>query len=286
MRTLALTLALLPLLACQAWAQAGGLYFISVQPTDKPITTLDGRMMFLGRPFAEKIDEVDLISQTNDDSDYSLVLKQNKPYSIDVSTRAIALVLQKKALFFGGCGGSPTQRDYATHLSDPDFIRNTEAFFKIMRQDRKHPGHQFTARFAVNAEGYELSQPVIVTLEITNCGTQPFTIESPGVPKGMTDVFTFTAHGSGTSQWDMPNNAVASKPYRPAPLEMLTQLVAIKPSATLGISVDLKKYLIIKKKGLYSCRGTYAFKVMDPAPKAHKVLWDDYATADFEVRIK
>jgi hypothetical protein len=43
--------------------------------------------------------------------------------------------------------------------------------------------------------------------------------------------------------------------------------------------------LAFNKKGSYWIRGTYAFKVMDPGAP-YRVLWDDFATAEFQVKIK
>lgn len=284
MRTLTLTLALLLALSWQARAQDDGLYWSSDQPTQAAVTTLDGQKIFIGKPFTEKIDEVTLISLTNDNTDYSFELKQNKPYSADASRQGIVLVLQKKGLLFDGFGGDTTQRDYDNRLSDLDFVRKAAAFFKITPQDRKHPGYQFTARFVVNPGGYKLSDAVMVTLEITNCGTQSFLIQQPGIP-GMLDVFSFTAFGFGP-QWDPNNNAVANKPYTPGPIDMITSNIELKPQETRSIPVDLKDYLVIKKRGSYTIRGTYAFKVMSPDETTYRELWDDYATADFQVEIK
>ena len=137
----------------------------------------------------------------------------------------------------------------------------------------------------VDPAGYAFAQPVGVTFCITNCGAQSFWIEQPGIPWGMLDVFSFTGYGWGP-EWSVKNNAVWNRPYSPpADIDMMTQRVEIKPQETRSIPVNLGDYLAINKRGTYSIRGTYAIKVMDPSAR-YQVVWDDFATAEFQVKIK
>ncbi|MCE0499540.1 MAG: hypothetical protein LV481_16500 [Methylacidiphilales bacterium] len=288
MRTFALSLTLLLMLPWLIRAQDDGLYWVSDQPTDVSITTLDGQKIFLGKPFTEKIDEATLTSQTNDNTKYQIDLNQNVPYLEWLSLPKFALVLQKKCLLFNICKGDEQHRDYRADLSDTDFISNTEAFFKITRQNRKHPGHQFWARFfASKPEGYPLGEPVVVTLEIMNCGTHSFFIYFPGGERSrLDDSFTFTAFRVTSPVQGKKVETVASQPYNPAPSVDMGARCELKPQKMLYMSVDLKRYLVMDKKGTYLGRGTYAFQLANSYLGNQKVIWDDYATAEFEVTIK
>ena len=276
---------LIGLLPSYLWAQADGLYLRSPTATPTSIVTLDGKTIFLGEPFTEKIDAVTLISQNNANTIYQLNLKQNKPYSTQASDNERELVLQGKCLRFNSSGGDPTQTDFSTdEISDLDFVTKAAAFFKIAPEPRHHPGHQFTARFVVDSNGYALTDPIAVKLELTNCGTQSFYIEQPSVPAGMLDVFSFTAFGYGP-QWDSKDNAVPNQPYSCGAIDMMSQRVEIKPQGTRSIPVNLAQYLIFKKSGTYYIRGVYAFKILSQ-DKGYRTIWDEYAAADFSLKIK
>jgi hypothetical protein len=300
MRIVALIFVLMTIFAPCAQALDDGLYLISDAPTATQATTLNGKKLFLGKPFAEKIDEASLTSIANNNTAYRLKLTQIKtdqrpPFP---HMPSLALVLQNKCVGFLGRGalrptrGSDVVKIFVSwELSDTAFIAATEAFFKVVPQDRHHPDYQFTAKFIVDPDGYPLARPMQITLQITNCGQTPFTIVQPSEAYRKDGVsenpFQFTAFENETQR--------AVNIGYPQPGYGIDQLIGwstIKPGKSISIPVspaDLGKFLIFDKSGTYTVHGSYFFQAINPnAPLApwEGVLWDDLATADFEVKIK
>jgi hypothetical protein len=279
-----LVVTLLALQSVALHAQSDGIYWISDEPTGSSVMTVNDRNVFLGEPFVENFDEIKLISQTNDNTKYQLILIQNKPYGTGPGGHRQVLVLQKKGLVLDGFGGS-TERYWDVDVPDLDFVGEAAAFFKITPQDRHHPDHQFMTHFKVKTGGYTLSGPITVTLEIINCGDKSFYIQHPTVPEGPISPFSFTAYTS-YRQSSPEDNTVENQPHLPVLLAgFMTTIKELKPKETLSIPVDLRSELVIKSAGTYDIRGTYKFKVFAPG-KGYRVLWDDFATDEFEVLIK
>ena len=58
----------------------------------------------------------------------------------------------------------------------------------------------------------------------------------------------------------------------------------LQPGESIKSDTDLSKYLILDKPGIYLVRGSCPFEII--ALDTHKTLWDDYATGEFQVKIK
>ena len=69
-------------------------------------------------------------------------------------------------------------------------------------------------------------------------------------------------------------------------------MVTLHPGESFTTGVDLGKYLRIQKPGKYRVRGTFHFRLVDPAHGASgagkvpwHILWDDYAANEFEFQV-
>jgi len=150
-------------------AQSDGLYWTSDVPTNLSMTTASGDKVFIGQAFTEKIDEVDLVSTTNDNSKFQFFLHQHKDY---VDCPALVFVFQGHCLVVDGRGGGKGETLRNTVVSDPADIARISAFFRIEPKKRIIPEQQLEVKLVVKKEGYTASGPVEAEFRITNKGSK------------------------------------------------------------------------------------------------------------------
>jgi hypothetical protein len=274
----------LEMLLTHVWALEDGLYLVSNKPTPISTTCLDGTKVYLDRKLADKIGSVSVVSRYNDNHEYFLDITRIALPQEGYSESAV-LVLGDRGLSFSAETVDNSYIGSGNFISDEDFISRIEAFYHITREKRRHPGHQFTARFVPQQSAFSQSGPVIVTFEITNCGPTPFSVAKPSFQASsncLSDPFAFSAYRSAPTNPE--EIAVINKPSSPSKVSHF-DVLALAQGASQSVSVDLRKYLKLDRAGMYNVRGSYRFQILDSTP-AEKTLWDDYATAEFQVVVK
>jgi len=207
-------------------------------------------------------------------------------------------------------GGIPSESivETAYDITDPKLLQHVADYFKITPVTLHRPDYQYTCQIITKPGGYSLPGPFPVTLQITNSGTAPFSIPRSGFANTLTDLDPFGALTFSAYYYHDPLEIIANPksdihqtPVENLPPDMGIVLnpekdsVTLKPGETLTREVNLAQYLKIKQVGTYEIRGAFHFQIIEPLKDDKNrsswslpwnVLWDDYATAEFETIVK
>ncbi len=149
------------------------------------------------KPLKDPVGKVTISSQSND----------NKHYYLDIDARdTFSLPCEKIALFAGTntirffSQGEDTNGDFASMdatIDDADAVLIAQHFHtKIIK--RRHPGEQMLVQFIPDKDAFDSSGPVVVTLRITNIGSNDFAFVEGGRQRGARDnQFAFSAEIDG-----------------------------------------------------------------------------------------
>ncbi len=143
---------------------------------------------------------------------------------------------------------------------------------------RSHPGHQFTAKFIPQKHEFLIGEGVTGELQISNIGSNDFTFVQGGRQRGSRDnQFSFSGKFNQKVIPDIGN---------PVHFGGIGAYVTIEPGESRRIAVDLRKWFAFGEPGIYFIRGCYYFKIVNPALKQYRSLWEEYACDEFLIRIK
>ena len=132
--------------------------------------------------------------------------------------------------------------------------------------------------FITDKAEFSVGEPVTARLRITNIGDTEFAFIQGGRQRGPRDnQFAFSAEFVGSKM--MPDIG------DPRNWGGLGSSVTLKAGQSHDIKVDLAKWFNFKESGTYNLRGSYHMNFVNPDFYTH-TLWDDYACAEFKVRIK
>ena len=249
-------------LAPTLWAAEMGLYELSAD-------------FHPAKPFRDKIEQAILESRSNDNNSYYLRLGHSGPFSLKKDR--IGLVVGDKVIhFFSDRADSPEGEHWLSAIiEDTNLVSQIVQYFKPVVRERRHPGHRMLVTFMPDKDSLVSGEPVTAKLRITNIGDSSFTFMHGGRQRGARDnQFAFSAELAGKMLPDIGD---------PTHYGGLGGGVTLKPGEHHEIAVDLTKWFAFTQAGTYSLRGSYYMRFMD---EHSSVIWEDFACAEFVVRIK
>jgi hypothetical protein len=230
-------------------------------------------------PLKEEIERVTISSQSNDNRHYYLALRASNSFSLPCNQ--IGLVVGTQTIRFNsqGTDGAGHFTSMETTIDDPEVIPQIAQYFHATVLKRRHVGHRMLVEFITDKAESSVGEPVIAKLRITNIGDTEFAFMQGGRQRGPRDnQFAFTAELFGGKM--MPDIG------DPQNMGGLGVSVALKAGQSHEIKVDLTKWFNFSERGTYNLRGSYRMDFLDPAARDFYTLWEDYACAEFTVRIK
>jgi len=148
----------------------------------------------------------------------------------------------------------------------------------VTPEARRHPGHKMEASFNPSQETFSTDGPVLVTLKIKNIGDTPFKFMRGGRQRGPRDnQFAYTAE---------QNNRMLPDVGEPTNFGGIGSYVVLAPNEEVEISVDLTKWFDFKEPGLVMLRGSYYMYFGYPDLTGYTKIWEDFACAEFSIKIK
>ncbi|KAF0243997.1 MAG: hypothetical protein FD180_2886 [Planctomycetota bacterium] len=273
MKTILLSLAL----ACAALGETteDGIYLRSEAAEAKKVAGTDGREYGLGEKCAFEIKQARITSQDNANLEFWVSLKV--PFQEGLDSFKHVLVVKGKAF---GQSGSGSEANTASWINFPvsgkENAEAVAAHFGTKPALRAHPGHQLAVSFIPSRKEFDAGDPKTVTLRIENVGAKTVFFQVGGRNRAARDnQFVFRA-----TNGDKPLPDVGSDAH----LGGLSVIRELKPGDVHEQEIDLAKWFAFEKAGTYFVHGSYVLEFFE-SREYTQVAWEDWATAEFLVRI-
>ena len=178
-----------------------------------------------------------------------------------------------------GSGSSQKDRSSASfEVTGDDNAKQVAKYFGTPLPYRKHPGHELQVSFIPVKQEFDTGEEVIVTLRITNVGTQAVAFMQGGRNRAARDnQYIFSATYRGKQVEDIGTS------YH---LGGISVRRVLQPGDIFEDKVTLQKWFSFREAGVYEIHGSYYLDFQGPADDSWKTIWEDYASADFAVTIK
>jgi hypothetical protein len=235
------------------------------------------------RPLTNQISQVTVHSISNNNRSYHLEIKLTN--SLPVKYLKIALIAGEKTIRFWG--GNEDNTFIETTVDDPEAVLLIAEHFHANVVKRQHPGQQMLVEFIPDKRPFKIGEPVVVRLRITNVGNHDFTFVEGGRQRGPRDnQFAFSAEVMG-GKIAAGRMMGAMLPDIGDPMNFggIAGSVTLKPGQSREIPVDLNNWFKFERNGEYSIRGSYYMELIDPDKSNFQTIWEDYACAEFTIRM-
>jgi len=228
------------------------------------------------KPLTDKVGEVTLASQANDNRHYSLSVRAATTFSLPCTQ--IRLMVGTASVRFNSQGMSGAgYTSMETTINDPDLVPQVARYFNAKVMKRRHPGHRMLVEF-LTEPNYAAGRSVVVTLRITNVGDAPFAFMEGGRQRGArNNQFAFSAECDNKMIPDVGN---------PVNYGGMASPVALRPSQSHEIKVDLAKWFKFDQDTTCKISGNYHMELIAPDDKSLFTIWEDCACAEFNLEIK
>src|SRR5215471_8425154 len=259
-------------------AQAeNGIYERSQDSSGALVKAQDGQDVRLGKRATLQILKTELFSQNKENTQFSLSV--TIPYDPGLGPSSYILFLDGTGYRQGGAGSS--QRDTSSasfYVMGDDNAKQIAKYFGTSVRYRRHPGYKLQVSFLPAKQEFDAGEEVIVTLRITNVGTKAIAFMQGGRNRAARDnQYIFSARYQGKQVEDIGTS------YHFGGMSVRRVL---ESSEVFEAKVSLNKWFLFKEAGLYEIHGSYYLDFLDPEDDSWRIIWEDYASADFVVTIK
>ena len=252
-----------------------GLYVVG--PGQRTVTVPEGRTVTLERRLDDNPGIATIISISNDNSRFQLQLERQAPFPVEYGS--LVLCVAGRAVRFDSYGTSNGRAfTYSGTFKGEDTARVYGAFLKTTPRLRTHPGHLLLVRFRPLKPSASAGEAFVVTLELKNVGSRAVSFLVGGRNRGERDnQFGFTA-----------SDGVHIIPDTGSPIHFggLGYFHTVKAGEVFAKEVDLAKWFRFDRPGTYTVVGSYYLEFRDSVEPGHFVIWEDYPTAEFLVRVE
>lgn len=272
-----------------------GLYYESPSQSAPTARTDDGTSIRLGAKAEIQILKAHVYSENNANTGFGVRL-ETSDYEADAKTglasHPVFLRVGERAYRYGGGGGSAGHNNLMFfQIKDRDEAKMAAQCLSSECALRAPPGYKILAQFQPAHAEFHTNEPVLVKFEIKNLDDRKMIFQRGGQQRGYRD----NQYGFRATLVGSPG---AVPPLQPVPdtgdpmnFGGLTGLATIEPGKAFEDKLDLKKWFAFDKPGTYLIHGFYGLAYYRPAEPAEAhmpwtLLWNDYASADFEVVIK
>ena len=263
-----------------------GLYAGSADPSAPVLRMADGSTNHLGARADIKINEAHVYADNNLNTEFEARLETS---AVAVGPASLVLRVADRGYpisgWAGRTGGPGNVLWVNIHRQD-----EAEAAARWLGVDcplRAPPGYKLFAQFLPEAAVYATNGPVVVKFALKNLDGRSVIFQRGGRQRGSRDnQYGFSAMYQGAhGPQPVPDTG------NPVNFGGLTGMVKLDAGQVYADEIDLKKWFGFDRPGSYFIHGYFAMTFYRPAPKGagempSDIMWEDYASADFQVVVK
>jgi hypothetical protein len=273
-----------------------GFYSTSDDPSTQLVTNQNGRSLHLGQKHSPQILGATIFSHDNANTHFLLRVtipnEKNESGLIDIpgwineSNKAESItILAVKGIIYArnGWGSNASSSELQFPFSGDNNAKDIANYFGVPITYRKNPDYNLLVIFTPSKPAFEVGEQVEATMRIQNIGSNAFAFhDGGGNPAGREGQYTFVARLGGKQVPDIGSNVWVWG---------LDPEWVVKPGKDFTNTVVLNKWFAFDKTGDYRILGSYhmAFERMNenntPLQPWWEPVWEDYATAEFTVKI-
>ena len=254
-----------------------GIYELSQDTSAALVKTQDGQEVRLGERRPLQIRKTEMFSQNNENTRFYLSV--TIPYDPSLGPSSYVLFVDGTAYRQVGSGSSTNETSsLGFYVSGDDKAKQVAKHFENSLRYRRHPGHHLQVSFMPEKKEFETGEDVIVTLRITNVGTNAVSFMQGGRNRAARDnqyIFSARYRGNQVEDVGTSNHFGGTAGRR-----------VLRPGEVFEDKVSLKKWFSFKEAGMYEIHGSYYLDFKDPEDDFWRTIWEDYASTDFIVAIK
>lgn len=241
------------------------------------IESQDGQKLFLGARQELKIQKSELSSQNNANNRFYLHL--TIPYDENLGPGSYILIVAGTAYRQSGSGASQKETSSLSfYISGNENTKQVSEYMKTPAVYRRHPQYNLRVSFTPTKQEFSVGEEVTATLQITNVGSNRISFMKGGRNRAARDnQYVFSARHGGKQVDDIGTS------YH---FGGLASRRVSKPGETFEDKINLGKWFVFDKTGMYEIHGSYYLDFNDPDAESWRTTWEDYVSADFTVRIK
>lgn len=266
---------------------SNGLYYVSSWAIGEAKGS-DGSTVNLGAKADIQIHHAHVYSVNNANTDFEMQLDTSE-YPVDPKTGAILkpVALRVGDRVFPSSGGGGTTGSYNSlffnNIHGSEEAKAAAKWLSVGCALRNAPGYKFLTQFIPAQSEFTANQPVLVKLKLKNLDDRTIAFQRGGQQRGARDnQYGFRA---------MLNEQPVADTGSPINFGGLCGIVSLEPGKEFEDQVDLRKWFNFGRAGTYFIHGFYRLDFFLPGNKNEglapwNVLWQDYASADFQVVIK
>ncbi len=240
-----------------------------------------------------RVGKVAVFSQSNDNREYGFQIQAAGDFSL--SEEKIQLVISNQTIPFNQWGMQGGNAPITTNnvllmegrkltslggtTTNLEIVPLIAKHFHVTVLDRHHPGYQMLIQFIPAKNKFSTNEPVMATFRITNVGKTNFSFFKLRPADGNSShLFTFTAYSE--------RGKMLPVAFHPTYLMEDGLPMTLKPGQSHEMSVDLTKSFNFAPGEDYVVTGSYPMSFIDLDVKDFNTIWQDYAYAEFLIRIK
>ena len=254
-----------------------GIYERSQDTSAALVRAQDGQEVRFGKRATLQILKTEMFSQNKENTQFSLSV--TIPYDPGLGPSSYILFVDGTAYQQRGAGSSQKETSSLNfYITGDDKAQQVAKYFGTSLRYRRHPGYELQVSFIPAKPEFETGEEVIVTLRITNVGPKAIAFMQGGRNRAARDnQYIFSARYQGKQVEDIGTS------YHFGGMSVRRVL---EPSEVFEAKVSLQKWFLFKEAGLYEIHGSYYLDFQEPEDGPWKTIWEDYASADFILKIK
>lgn len=276
--TLALSLFIMLFVPTMALALDNGFYKISFDGSSPLVKTQEQKEVRIGSRENIEINKVHLSSTDNWNEKFHLSVEV--PYNKELNSgRWYILIIDDTV--FGQTSLGSSQEETSTlgfRISGKKQVETIAKYFSIKPYYRAHPNYFFAVKFIPEKNEFAKDEEIWVIFKIKNIGNNKISFMKGGRNRAPRDnQYSFIGEYGGKQISDIGSShhfgGIATK-------------CTIKPGEIFEDRINLSKWFDFENSGMHRILGSYFMEFHKPEDDSYAIIWEDYITAEFYIKIK
>ena len=253
-----------------------GIYLCAAGDPAPAIVCQDGQKVFLGARQDLNILKIEFCSFNNANTLFEMNL--TVPFDETIKADSFILLVAGTAYRQHMLQIGKEKLRLGFTISGGDEAKEISEFFKEPLPLRSHPGYNLLTTFIPTKPEFDLEEEVTVILRIKNVGTNTVAFLKGGRMYGRDCQYEFSARYKTMPVKDIgPSSGIGGGgAYQKT----------IDTGEEFEDTISLGKWFAFDQPGWYEIHGSYYLRFLDPDPLSWDIIWDDWVSAGFSVKIR